>query len=182
MADQYVSDWSRVTHAGAGPDRGFFVLPEAGDEVLVSFHQGDVRRPFVLGGLYNGQDKAKTGPSPVLDGSSHAVNNRLFTSRTGHQLVFIDASEQCGIVVSTGDGKLEVRLDQAKSRLEVRSGGDVIVTADGATRITTQGAFEVSAQSIQLEAQAGVSLKAGSQVSIEGSGPVKVTGHPIQLN
>ncbi|HEY1278384.1 MAG TPA: VgrG-related protein [Acidimicrobiales bacterium] len=181
MADQYVSDWSRVAHAGAGADRGFFILPEVGDEVVVSFDQGDVRRPFVLGGLYNGQDKAKTGPAPFLDGSSHAVNNRLFTSRAGHQLVFIDASDHCGVVVSTGDGGIEVRLDQARSTVEVRSSGDVTVTADGATKIRTKGAFEVSAQSIKLEAQGDASLE-GAQVSIQGSGPVKVAGQPIQLN
>ncbi len=181
MADRYVSDWTRVAHAGAGPGRGFFILPEVGDEVLVSFEQGDVRRPFVLGGLYNGLDKAKTGPDPLLDGSTHAVNNRLFTSRQGHQLLFVDASAHCGVVISTGDGKLEVRLDQAAGRIEVKSGGDVTVTADGATKIDAKGAFEVSAQSITLDAKSSATLK-GAQVSIEGSGPVKVTGQPIQLN
>ncbi len=181
MADMYVSDWCRVAHVGAGPDRGFFILPEVGDEVLVSFDQGEVRRPFVLGGLYNGQDKAKTGPGSLLDSSSHAVNNRLFTSRKGHQLVFIDADDHCGVVVSTGDGKLELRLDQANSKIEVKCSGDVTVTADGATKFESKGAFEVSAQSIKLEAQTSASLK-GAQVSIEGSGPVKVAGQPIQLN
>ena len=181
MADQYVSDWSRVSHAGAGAGRGFFILPEVGDEVLVAFDQGDVRRPFVLGGLYNGQDTAKTGPSPLLDGSSHAVNNRLFTSRQGHQLVFVDGSDHCGVVISTGDGRIEVRLDQAATTVEVKSGGDVTVTADGATKIRTKGAFEVSAQSIKLEAQGDATLD-GAQVSIRGSGPVKLAGQPIQLN
>jgi phage baseplate assembly protein gpV len=181
MADQYVSDWSRIAHAGAGPHRGFFVLPEVGDEVLVAFEQGEIRRPFVLGGLYNGRDTPVIGPGPLLDGSSHAVNNRLFTSRLGHQLLFVDASDRAGVVIATGDGKIEVHLDQANSRVDVRSSGDVTVTAAGATKIQTKGAFEVSAQSIKLEARTDASLKA-AQVAIEGSGPVQVTGHPIQLN
>ena len=103
------------------------------------------------------------------------------TSRTGHQLVFIDASDHCGVVISTGDGGIEVRLDQAKSIVEVKSCGDVTVTADGATKFRTKGAFEVSAQSIKLEAQGDASLE-GAQVWIHGSGPVKVAGQPIQLN
>lgn len=31
--------------------------PEAGDEVLVSFEQGDANRPYVIGALWNSQDK-----------------------------------------------------------------------------------------------------------------------------
>ena len=181
LAEQYKSDWCRVAHAGAGPDRGFMILPEVGDEVLVAFEQGEVRRPFVLGGLYNGRDKAKTGPGELLDGSSHAVNNRLFTSRKGHQLVFIDASDRCGVVVTTGDGKLELRLDQSSSKIEIKSAGDITVTADGSIKFDAKGAFEVSAQSVKVEGQSTTGVK-GAQVSVESSGPLKVAGSPVQLN
>ena len=57
LDDQYVSGWARTVQAGAGKERGALVLPEVGDEVLVVFEQGDFRRPYVLGGLYNGVDK-----------------------------------------------------------------------------------------------------------------------------
>ena len=56
LSDDYVSDWARTVQPGAGKDRGGTVLPEVGDEVLVAFEQGDFRRPYVLGGLYNGVD------------------------------------------------------------------------------------------------------------------------------
>jgi uncharacterized protein involved in type VI secretion and phage assembly len=181
LAEKYTSDWCRVTQAGAGSDRGFFILPEVGDEVLVAFDQGEVRRPFVLGGLYNGQDKAKTGPGQLLDGSSHAVNNRLFTSRKGHQLVFIDADNDCGVVVSTGDGKIEVRLDQANKKIEIKSSGDITVKADGGVKFDVTGAFEVKAQSITLEGQTTTSVK-GAQVEVNSSGPLKVAGQPVQIN
>jgi uncharacterized protein involved in type VI secretion and phage assembly len=181
MAEKYKSDWCRVVHAGAGKQRGFLILPEVGDEVLVGFDQGDVRRPFVLGGLYNGQDKAKTGPGSLLDGSTHAVNNRLFTSRRGHQLVFVDADDHCGVVVSTGDGKIAVRLDQANKKVEIMSSGDVTVTADGGVTFEVKGAFTVKAQSISLEGQTTTSVK-GAQVEVDSSGPMKVTGQPVQIN
>jgi phage protein D len=59
LSDTYVSDWARTVQPGAGKDRGALVLPEVGDEVLVLFEQGDIRRPYVLGGLYNGVDTAR---------------------------------------------------------------------------------------------------------------------------
>ena len=38
-------------------DRALFVLPEAGDEVLVTFEHGDVAHPIVVGSLWNGADR-----------------------------------------------------------------------------------------------------------------------------
>ena len=46
----------------AGKGRGLFYLPEVGDEVLVAFEHGDIRRPYVIGSLYNGSDKPREGP------------------------------------------------------------------------------------------------------------------------
>src|SRR6266536_1231299 len=57
MSDTFVSDWARVLQPGAGPQRGGVVLPEVNDEVLVAFEHGDLRRPYVVGGLYNGVDQ-----------------------------------------------------------------------------------------------------------------------------
>lgn len=48
-------------------DRGLFVLPEVGDEVLVAFEQGDLSRPFVVGSLWD-DDERPPQESPVCDG------------------------------------------------------------------------------------------------------------------
>ena len=46
--------WARVASPFAGADRGGFFIPDVGDEVLVTFIQGDSRFPIVVGGLWNG--------------------------------------------------------------------------------------------------------------------------------
>ena len=37
LSDTYVSAWARTVQPGAGKDRGAMVVPEVGDEVLVTF-------------------------------------------------------------------------------------------------------------------------------------------------
>jgi phage protein D/phage baseplate assembly protein gpV len=181
MSDDYVSDWSRVAQVGAGKDRGFVVMPEVGDEVLVAFEQGDMRRPYVVGGLYNGKDTAKTGPGQLFDGSTKAVNYRLFTSRLGHNLVFVDSDKDAGVTLATGDGKIVIRLNQAKKVLEVESGGDLTINVKGNVKLEAKGNLDLTAAQVKIKASSSLSLE-GAQVSIKGSGPVQVKGQPIQLN
>ena len=181
MADGYVSDWARVVQAGAGKNRGAVIMPEVGDEVLVAFEQGDFRRPLVLGGLYNGVDIPKFGPGSLLDSSSKAVDQRVFTSRTGHQMVFVDADDGQGVLIHTGDGSMSIRLDQSKSKMAIDATGDLEITVGGNVKLSAKGSLELSGQSVKITSDSSWSAK-GSQVTLEGSGPVQVKGQPIQLN
>src|SRR4051794_17163412 len=70
LSESYVSDWARVCQVGAGAGRGAVILPEPGDEVLVACADGDLRWPFVLGGLYNDKDKPAVGPGDLIDSST----------------------------------------------------------------------------------------------------------------
>ena len=56
LSDDHESDWSRMASPMAGGGRGAYFLPEVEDEVLVAFEHGDVRCPYVVGGMWNGQD------------------------------------------------------------------------------------------------------------------------------
>ena len=50
--------WARVATPCAGGRKGAFLIPDVGDEVVVSFINGDSRYPIVLGSLWNGRDAA----------------------------------------------------------------------------------------------------------------------------
>ena len=50
--------WARLATLMGGNNRGSWFIPDVDDEVLVAFEGGDPRRPYVLGGLWNGSDSA----------------------------------------------------------------------------------------------------------------------------
>ncbi len=56
------SAWIRVASPWAGSGRGMYFNPRVGDEVLVSFIQGDPDQPVITGSLYNGDN---TVPYPL---------------------------------------------------------------------------------------------------------------------
>jgi uncharacterized protein involved in type VI secretion and phage assembly len=173
LSDSYVSDWARTVHAGAGPDRGAVVLPEVNDEVVVAFEQGDLRRPYVLGGCWNGVDTPRLGDG-LVDGATGAVKRRGFVSKHGHSLIFFDDSSDDGVAILTSGKGLRLSLNETKTTVRLSSSGKVEIEATQDVRIK-------AGTNLSIEAGASLELK-GAKVSINGDGPVEVKGNPIQLN
>jgi phage protein D len=169
----YESDWARVVQTGAGKDRGTVIMPEVNDEVLVTFEGGDVRRPYVLGGLYNGVDTPPTGDDPLFDNGE--VTRRGFVSRHGHRIVFLDADGKSGIALVSGDDSLRFALKQSDRVITLHSDGKISIS---------------SQERIEIESSTDISFKAGTNLELEGSAGVKIKssgivdidGSLIQLN
>jgi phage protein D/phage baseplate assembly protein gpV len=179
LSDDYVSDWARTVQPGAGKDRGWLVLPEVGDEVLAVFEQGDVRRPYVLGGLYNGRDKPKQGPVDAVDGGSGAISRRSMVSRTGHRIDLLDADGGPeGVSITSKDDKLKFVLDSTGTAVTLHSDGTVLVEAkQGVTIDAASSSLKMTAGDISLTAKTGVKIDGGSgQVDVKTSGQLSLSG------
>jgi uncharacterized protein involved in type VI secretion and phage assembly len=161
-----------MVQVGAGPNRGAVMLPEVNDEVLVAFEQGDWRRPYVLGGLYNGVDKPNLG-SGLIDGSSGAVKRRGIVSKQGHMLVFFDDSSKDGVALLTADKGLKVSLNKGSTTVKITSNGHVKI----------EGSQEVSVKAgtgLAVEAGSKLSLK-GPSIEIKADADVSVSGTSVKL-
>jgi phage protein D/phage baseplate assembly protein gpV len=156
LDDQYTTEWARVVSLGAGKDRGMFWMPEVNDEVLVFFEQGDVRRPYVVGGLWNGQD---TGPEGA-DENGYFKNGNVFKrtikARNGGQIQFVedDGTDEKLVIQAHKDGKLIVTMDKTNKKIIVNSDGTIEITSDKAITIESK--------------QDNITIKAQKDVSIEG--------------
>ncbi|MCS7477626.1 VgrG-related protein [Umezawaea endophytica] len=179
LSKDFTSGWARTVQSGAGKGRGALVLPEVGDEVLVGFELGDFEAPYVLGGLHNGKDSPPTLSTEPVDGSSGEIAARGFTSRKGHKIEFV---EQDGIVISSGDGKFTVRLDQRKQVVEVTSGKSVTVkAANGVTIDAGNGPLELKGQKISAKSASDVAIEASAALTLSGTSGVKVEGATVSV-
>jgi len=164
------SYWARVATLMAGKDRGSFFLPEVGDEVLVVFEREDIRHPYVVGGLWNGRDKA---PETNSDGKN---NIRKIKSRSGHEIIFNDDHEtkKEKVEIHTKAGH-KVLLDDAagSEKIEVRdkSGSNFIVIDSLQNSITIESTaqLKIKSQKIDIEAGAAMTLKASGALTIQGA-------------
>jgi uncharacterized protein involved in type VI secretion and phage assembly len=174
LADNYTSWWCRVAQPGAGNQRGLVWLPEVGDEVLVGFEHGDTRVPFVVGGLYNGQDTAPLGDQ-IVDSGTGEVKLRALVSRTNHRLVLTDDDSTSNVLLTTGDGNLKITMDTTQTSITIDSSGTVTISG-------SQGVTVKSDSDISLQAGGSLSLSGSSGVKIDGGPQVAVTGSIIKLN
>ena len=156
------SYWARLSTPMAGNDRGLVLIPEVGDEVLVAFEREDLRFPYVLGGLWNGQDK----PPVVNDDGKN--DKRILQSRKKHYLLFNDGAT--GVVELRHEKGRKITLDD--NGISVEDGNGNVVTIDsnsGGMTIEAQGALKIKAATLTLEATGTLEVKASATLTLRGS-------------
>jgi phage protein D/phage baseplate assembly protein gpV len=166
MADDVESDWARLIAPGAGQERGFYALPEVNDEVLVSFEHGDIGKPFVLGGLWNGQGKPPLQNSKALENGK--VHQGVYKTRAGHTLTFTDGSDQ-GVVIETAGGHRITLADEKKKVLVETSGGQKLTFDDGSNEVS-------------VESTGNLTIKSGGNLTIDATGSLSIKGNTFSIN
>jgi uncharacterized protein involved in type VI secretion and phage assembly len=139
--------WARLATLMAGNNRGTWFIPEVNDEVLVTFEAGNPHRPYVIGGLWNGQDS----PPEQMDG---AGNNNLKTirSREGVIVTLDDTSGANSLLLETPGGQRITLKDQDNSILIEDSNGNSIKLESAGITITASAKVKVNASTVEVSA------------------------------
>ncbi len=147
--------WARIATLFAGDKRGSWFLPDVDDEVLVAFEQGDPRRPYVLGGLWNGKDK----PPESMDGGGRNYK-KVIKSRNGVTVTLDDQDGQESLKLETPGGqKLTMKDGPGSVTIEDSNGNSVKLETSG---ITVTAAAKVTVNASQVAISAGmVTVDAG---------------------
>jgi type VI secretion system secreted protein VgrG len=115
--DENSSCWVRVSDGYAGQNHGMQFPPLVGDEVIVSFLEGDPDRPLITGRVYNGENL------PPLD-PQESIQNEIYTPY-GHILRFDDKKQ--AILMRTKKGsQIRMRDEPSDSSDEEKGFGDYI--------------------------------------------------------
>lgn len=146
VADHDGPIWARVACPFAGDNRGTFFIPDVGDEVLVSFVQGDPRFPIVLGGLWNGSAQS---PASISGGKNYL---KVIRSKNGVKLTLDDHDGQEKFIVETPGGQKVTLSDGPGSlALEDSNGNSIKLEAAGIT-ITASAKVTVNAPQVAVSA------------------------------
>ncbi len=167
LSDSEESFWARVAAPMAGKGRGFYFLPEVEDEVLIAFEQGDARFPYVLGSLWNGQDK------PPEDGA--VLDRRVLKSATGHAVVLDDTKDKEKIEIIDKSGKNTIVIDTAKNTITITSDKDITLSA-------SNGTIKLEAKKIEIKSSAETAIEAGAGMDVKATGTMNVKGAMVNIN
>jgi type VI secretion system secreted protein VgrG len=199
--DENSSCWVRVSQGWAGKGWGMLFLPRVGQEVVVSFIDGDPDQPLVTGAIYNAEQTlpyelpgAETKSTIKTQSSKQGSgkNNEIrFEDKSDSEEIFIQAQKDYNLIVKndvtrqvkhdetvtiTNDCKLTVNHDNTITvkndrTRTVSEGNDALVVQKGTRKVTVKG-DETHTNSAQFTHAVDGNYK----LSVKGNLTIDVTG------
>ena len=203
LTEDHMSNWARIVTIGAGKTRGMDWIPEVNDEVLVGFEHGDIHRPYIIGGVWNGTDTPPEKPeNSIADGK---VRLKTIKTRGGHTIQFVEedkSDSKQGLYVTTAGGQKltfndteqfielknkdghQLKLDQKNKKVELKTkNGHQIVMDDSGKKVDIISADDLNAKSGSNGKSKKVAVD-GSEIALTGSSNItlKVGSNKIVLS
>ncbi|WP_019613327.1 type VI secretion system Vgr family protein [Psychromonas ossibalaenae] len=183
--DENSSCWIPVAQPTAGNGFGVQFIPRIGDEVLISFIDGDPDRPIVSGSIYNEKNKPpyssatqsgiKTRSTP--NGNSDTANELRFEDKKDKEELFLQAEK---------DMTINVKND-LKQTIKGLSDFDVEKTiswkSKEAMSLSSEDTLSADAKKdLSLKSDAGISGSASKNVQLSAGSSVEIDGQSIELS
>ena len=144
--------WARLATLDAGEQRGTFIRPEPGDEVVVGFLGDDPRHPVVLGMVHS-------SANPPPEAGSDKNHRKGYVSRSKMRLIFDDQKKSVVLDTEAGN-RLQLSESEKGITLTDQNGNKIILNKEG----------------IKIESTKDLTIKAGKDIKIEGN-KIEVTAH-----
>jgi type VI secretion system secreted protein VgrG len=172
------SCWIRVSQGWAGKQWGAIYIPRIGQEVVVSFLEGDPDRPLITGRVYNAD---QTVPYPLPDQQTKSTLKSMSSKGGGgfNEIRFEDlkGSEQ---VFIHGQKDLDIRIENDRKEW-IGEDRHLIVTRDKMEQVQRDSHIDISRDQIEkLGRDHHLTISGKEAIQITGSHSLQVTGDVIE--
>jgi type VI secretion system secreted protein VgrG len=197
--DENSSTWIRVAQGWAGKSWGQMFLPRIGQEVVVTFLEGDPDRPLITGSVYNAEqivpytlpdDQTKSTIKSNTSKGGEGFNEIRFEDKKDSEELFVQAQKDANVVIhnnetrkvgfekkDAGDQTIDVyndrtvTLDQGKDTLEVKTGDRIVKVNTGNETHSVKGTRGVTVTGAETHTN-----EADFDQKVSGNFTLKVTG------
>jgi uncharacterized protein involved in type VI secretion and phage assembly len=149
VGDHDAPIWARVAVPFAGSSRGAFLVPDVGDEVLVTFLNNDPRWPVVIGSLWNGNARAPE----TLGGAGDRIDRWTLVGKAGTRIAIVEeASGQPTISMTTPGGVTGTLTDRGGGTFSIEAAGAAITVDPSGVTVQTPSTVKVQASQVEITA------------------------------
>lgn len=195
------SPWMRVASPYSGKDKGFYVIPEIGDQMVVAFEHNNPDRPYVLTGLYNGEAKPENSNSEnnLKAIKTKGGNTILMNDEKGKESFGITSPKDVAVTASAGKititGQELITMESKGNDIKIDSPGtitihakEIVLKADSKISFVAptiesnaEKEFKAKSKAITIEAESTNTIK-GLTMNMEGTTMTNISGGTIKLN
>ena len=179
--NQNSSCWIRVSQLWAGAGWGAMFVPRIGQEVIVSFIEGDPDRPIITGRVYHGtnkppyslpDEKTKSTIKSMSSPDNGGVNEIRFEDKAGDEQLFIHAEK---VLDHRSKGKSREFVGGSRHMIAAgdqieKIGGDKHLTIEGDHNEKVSGTISIRSESGDILEKTAMNhaIDAGMDVHIKG--------------
>ncbi len=184
--DEKSSCWIRVAQGWSGKTWGSIFLPRIGQEVVVTFLEGNPDRPLITGCVYNAEQTVpytlpdEQTKSTIKTNSSKGgsgFNEIRFEDKAGSEELFMQAQKDMNITVlndqtTTITNNRTVTLQEKDDTLTISKGNRSVTISTGNETLSVQGTRQLTITGNETHTN-----KADYSGNVSGNFVLKVTGN-----
>jgi phage baseplate assembly protein gpV len=181
---------------------GTAAIPNKGDLVLLAFDRGDVNQAFVIGRLYNDDDRPPlNNPNevifrlPLADSDDNTIKAaiRNIQANSPPREMLVEMPPKITLQINDGTvrataGKSEMTLDQSnetggtvtafagQTKITMTQDGDLKVEVAGSITMTAQGDITLNGTNVNINADANVAIQAQAEFTAQATAGATLDG------